>query len=383
MAALRTLFGGQFTALSAKRVVLFNSNYSSKVASVTSLQLNSAHRLYTTKGKPQISTSDSVVVADQDVSEKSAAAAATAATSSLEQPEQPRLTASHLLDKEIADFVQEICPTFKEHQVRTHVAMRVMYALKAIYGYKANTLPFGSFVTYTYLPSGDIDIHLDLPKHMRIAMTDELTPVATEDVTVDQLALKLIPYARVPLIKVSEKLTGVQLDLSFRIGKGVPQGQVGGVLVRRLMDKYKGKLYPLTMVIKYMLARSHLNDPADGGLGSYATTLMIVSMFQQQQKLQPRVTQISNPEGLGQSLVDFLDLYGNKFNFAQKGIRVNDDGEIFDKAVSPEFPYPPRFDRLLVVDPLNPCNDVTASSRRIDEIAELFSNSLERLQKRM
>ena len=143
--------------------------------------------------------------------------------------------------------------------------------------------------------------------------------------------------------------------------------------------KFKGYGYD---IIKQLLKINNLNDPYSGGMSSYALTLMIVSFFQYQII---QMTQTSwhydQSSDLANSLFQFFNFFGNNIDFSQTTFypcnpywRNNSLMNSFD-----HYPIfmrmPPSTDPLLIIDPLNPQNNVGKSSFKISEIKSWFEKA--------
>jgi len=87
--------------------------------------------------------------------------------------------------------------------------------------------------------------------------------------------MTLITRARVPLIKLVDRPTGCQIDISFN----VPNGPENTKLVRHFLQMYH-QIRPLALVIKFFLAQRQLNEVYTGGIGSYAILLLLISLLQ-------------------------------------------------------------------------------------------------------
>jgi non-canonical poly(A) RNA polymerase PAPD5/7 len=127
-------------------------------------------------------------------------------------------------------------------------------------------------------------------------------------------------------------------------------------------------------------------------------------MFQMMPHLQagPPDAQSGN---LGDLLMEFLDLYGNNFNTTTTGICLNPPG-YFQKVSFPaanpsqgpsrvltvrlqkynpmNLPYrADNQDRLSIVDPNRPDNDISGGTKKIHLIRQLFSETFDVLRARM
>mgnify|MGYP003927749963 CR=1 FL=1 len=89
-------------------------------------------------------------------------------------------------------------------------------------------------------------------------------------------------------------------------------------------------LEPLLLVLKQFLYNRDLHETYTGGWGSYLLTMTIISHLQHHPGQGPG---FDKPEtNLGALLVDYLHLYGLRFNMERIGISVRDGGAYFRKA---------------------------------------------------
>lgn len=99
----------------------------------------------------------------------------------------------------------------------------------------------------------------------------------------------------------------------------------------------------LATLVKHLVAMYGLNEPATGGVGGFSVVCLVVSMLQ----LMPPTRR--GPTGsyrrLGELFMDFLDLYGKKFDYENKAIRLNPPGHV-DKVCEVG---PPLFDQKVTM----------------------------------
>lgn len=136
-------------------------------------------------------------------------------------------------------------------------------------------------------------------------------------------SIQVVGRAKVPIIKFVDPMTRINVDLSFE--------NETGIIANNTFAAWK-KQYPaipiIVTVIKQFLMMRGLNEVLHGGLGGFSITCLVVSLFQNM----PRVnTGNLKPENhLGEMLIEFLDLYGNRMDFNRTGIMTNPPG-YFDK----------------------------------------------------
>ena len=105
-------------------------------------------------------------------------------------------------------------------------------------------------------------------------------------------------------MKVTERRTGVNVDISFNRTNGVAAVRAVKAFSRKFPDlKY------LLLVIKCYLRGRGLNETFSGGLGSYLLTLMVVAFLQCAFKTRTRTLLLS------ELLINFFEFYGHKLNY--------------------------------------------------------------------
>ena len=184
---------------------------------------------------------------------------------------------------------------------------------------------FGSFAAGLYLPDADMDLVLLSRKPRKVEYPTFQIPsdlfrvsrilrqkAGAQDVTV-------IAKAKVPIIKFVDKLTGLKVDLAF--------DNDSGLRANKTFQDWKRR-YPampiIVVLIKQLLAMRGLNDVATRGLGGFSVTCLVVSMLQMMPSDQSGG--MDPEQRLGDLLMEFLDLYGNKFNTRLTGICLDPPG---------------------------------------------------------
>jgi non-canonical poly(A) RNA polymerase PAPD5/7 len=69
-----------------------------------------------------------------------------------------------------------------------------------------------------------------------------------------------------------------------------------------------------------------LNEPVNGGIGGFSVTCLVVSLLQNMPQVQSG--SMIPEHHLGEILMEFLDLYGNQFNYEHTAIQLNPPGYI-------------------------------------------------------
>ncbi|KAL3317827.1 Non-canonical poly(A) RNA polymerase papd5 [Cichlidogyrus casuarinus] len=258
------------------------------------------------------------------------------------------------LNSEIRDFIRFISPTPNEQWAREYVITKVRNVIRFLWPH-ARVEVCGSFQTKLYLPTSDIDLvvfgnwdpnrlPLDILKtHIESSM------IAS--------SIKVLSRATVPIVKFIDKDTDIQVDISFNMDNSIR--------AVNLISDYL-RLHPclqsLVLVLKQFLQQRELNEVFTGGLGSYALILMCVSFLQH--NVQPVGVDKVN---LAVLLIEFLELYGNRFNYETTAIRVSDSGVYCrkdDVFVNAEM--------LCIQDPLNPDNDLGRRTFAMLQVRQSF-----------
>jgi len=180
-----------------------------------------------------------------------------------------------LLHEEILDFAAFMTPTPSERAI-AEKALEVVHATLMELFPEARMEVFGSRANGLVLPTSDWDLVIfnvtpSLINMRRIANEFEARGLVKKT--------DVISTARVPIVKLWEKQSGIQIDLSFEAKSAV--------LSRALTAEYIARfpaLRPLILVLKYFLVQRGLNDTYSGGVGSFLLLLMVVHVVQQRQK---------------------------------------------------------------------------------------------------
>ncbi|KAF3104007.1 hypothetical protein TWF102_003387 [Orbilia oligospora] len=288
------------------------------------------------------------------------------------------------LHKEIVDFHDYIKPQQYEHIVRHDLVRRLRELIQSRFD-DADIQAFGSFAAEIYLPTSDMDIVLlsrqyletSRPKYDSGNEIRKLARILRNSDLPQSGTLVPILSAKVPIIKYKDRLTGLSVDISFE--------NPSGLIAIRTFNQWR-QVFPempkLALLLKQFLAIRGINEPFNGGLGSFSLICMIVSMLQ----LMPEASSGNWHEGenvaLGRALMEFLDLYGSKFNTETTGIKVREPG-YFKKSKRRDFFNPGKPYLLAIEDPNDPTNNISKASYRILDIQKQFHETYHRLSSRM
>ncbi|KAE9377003.1 hypothetical protein N431DRAFT_401649 [Stipitochalara longipes BDJ] len=283
------------------------------------------------------------------------------------------------LHKEIMDFYHFVKPRSFEQFIRTQLVEQLRSNVKQFFDREADIRTFGSFPAGLYLPTSDMDLvcvsdtymkggNMIFGKGKNLYKFDAFLkhgnlsmPGKTE----------IIPRAKVPLVKYVDRVTGLKIDVSFENDTGL--------IANRTFQEWKAT-FPampiLVTLIKHLLAMRGLNEPVNGGIGGFSVTCLVVSLLQNMPQVQSG--SMIPEHHLGEILMEFLDLYGNQFNFATTAIQLNPPGYISKGDAN--IPYK---NKLAIIDPNRASNDIAGGSSNTDTILKCFSKSYDALQKRM
>lgn len=296
------------------------------------------------------------------------------------------MTQRRRLHKEICDFFEFVRPHDHEIKLRRELVQRVQRALRSITNMAASkdvdVRSFGSFASGLYLPTADMDLVAVSPSYMRTGVK----AYCQTKTQIFKLAGKLpssglaapasvnpIVGAKVPIVKLTDKITGIKIDISFESD--------GGLRANNTVLEWKEQ-FPdmpvLVALIKQMLAMRELNDVASGGLGGFSIICLVTSMMQ---LMSPREWDNTDPaQRYGELLMKFLDFYGNHFDITRTGIIMSPPG-YYDKINHPRPGQNAR--RLTIINPNDPNRDVSGGSRHIDQVFDCFRSAHAAIQRRL
>lgn len=135
----------------------------------------------------------------------------------------------------------------------------------------------------------------------------------------DPGSIEVIPKAKVPIVKFVDRQTGIRVDMSF--------DNTTGLVAIDTCLAWKNQLPAmpiLVMLVKQFLAMRGLHEVRTGGIGGFAVTCLVTSLLQNMPQVQSG--NMIPEQHLGDILMEFLDLYGNRFNIANTAIRLNPPG---------------------------------------------------------
>ncbi|KAK9423704.1 hypothetical protein SUNI508_13934 [Seiridium unicorne] len=285
------------------------------------------------------------------------------------------------LHKELVDFFEYVRPRDFEEKVRQKLVRDLAAHIKR-WQKNANVKPFGSFMSGLYLPTADMDIvvcsdnylkggHASLSSRnslfkLRSYLVKNGIPHAND--------VEVISGARVPLVKYIDEATGLRVDISFE--------NVTGINAIDTFMKWKQQ-YPamptLVAILKHFLCMRGLNEPVNGGIGGFSVICLVVNLLNNWPEVQSGTL---NPgHHLGEALMRFFRLYGKEFDYETTAISMDPPRFIPKHSVS-KIVYR-NMDRLSIIDPNNPENDIAGGSSNFPLISRCFKGAYDALQRRM
>ena len=327
------------------------------------------------------------------------------------------------LHAEILDFCALIQPTAAEFAERAKVVARLR-ALIADLWPGAELIVFGSTATGLCLPGSDIDCvvmgypgcTLRGPDYAAEASAAAKAPAKADPALLRELGselrrrdcisyLEVITSARIPIVKMKDKASGISVDICFGQASGLRTAK----LTKRLIKRW-APLKPLLLTIKHFVYQRGMAETYRGGVGSYLVLLMVLAYLQFAQReanaaedaapLPPRPprrrrerddsdddegeeegvpTQWRGLASLGELLLGFLRFYGTQLNYVEVGVSVRGDGSFFSKRArkgwfSHERPFLLAMENPDVVDA-----DVGRNSFEMARVRRSFAHAFELL----
>ncbi|KAF9484588.1 Nucleotidyltransferase [Pholiota conissans] len=223
------------------------------------------------------------------------------------------------LHDEISKFLEYMEPTTTERNIRENVIKRFT-ELVSSFGMDATVHPFGSYVTGLHLPTSDIDMAVtfegDSSRFSIYGSKHDLKEIMYK-IQESGFASKVedILRASVPLVRITDKITGIEIDLTCADHHGIESTKA----VQKWMKSDTEVIKMLVMVVKMFLSIRRCGTTYTGGINSYVLVWMVVAWVNLEWKEPP-----SNPQGSSESPsssqehVDDLDPY----EFLLESLRV-------------------------------------------------------------
>ncbi|KAL5438167.1 hypothetical protein PMIN07_006397 [Paraphaeosphaeria minitans] len=271
-----------------------------------------------------------------------------------------------LLHNEISDFYDFVAPSEHDKKVRVDLIRRVQSVIGSEFqSHRGSIRCFGSFPVGLYLPTADMDLVFVSDSHFnggppRLQAAKSTMFSLAKKLKMNQVGYEtlVIPKARVPIIKFKDVATDLPVDISFENKSGL----TAQLTLTKWKDQFGDHFTTLIALTKQLLEMYSLNDNSTGGLGGLSICCLVAS-FLQLHKL---------PDNLGQTFLQFLDFFGNKFDYSRYRI-VADPASIVRKGRHGVDGREERADRMSIQDPNDPRNNISGGSYKADKCLELFS----------
>lgn len=278
---------------------------------------------------------------------------------------------AEMLHNEVRAFTRWASPTPVEDETRGLVVQHISQAITDAFP-DANVLPFGSYGTKLYLPSGDIDLVVVSKTMAYSNRTNVLYAVANamRRAGVTDTKVTVISKARVPIVKFVTTHGRFNVDISINQESGL----LAGNIINSFMKDMVGcelALRSLIMITKAFLAQRSMNEVFTGGLGSYSIVCMAISFLQMHPKI--RRGEIDPAENLGVLLMEFFEFYGHNFNFVTVGLSLRDGGTYFRKV--DRWSDFSSAQLLSIEDPADPTNDISKGSYQYPKVRQTFAGA--------
>jgi non-canonical poly(A) RNA polymerase PAPD5/7 len=275
--------------------------------------------------------------------------------------------------------------------------------------------PFGSSITGLFFPTSDIDVAVAFPP---LKAPNPLAPIPDTKQSLMDLHAKLkesgfagkiesILQASTPLLRVTDALTGIQIDLTASSDDhGVRSTKL---LLRWLQGEDGALIKSLVQVMKLFLAIRRLGTTFTGGVNSYMLTLMVivwvtlelprmVSPFSHRvhnpvledlrmcgipfaERLSPPKTSTWKGVNLGFCLKAFLKFYGEDFDSSARVIRYTPATGFYYAAKAAPSPNTTQCFLLSISDPADPCIDAGAKAYAIKHVQASFRDAWRTLKR--
>ncbi|GAB7364570.1 hypothetical protein MBLNU230_g5377t1 [Neophaeotheca triangularis] len=289
------------------------------------------------------------------------------------------------LNGEIKEFFDYVQPFDFEDTIRRDLIMRIQSAIQNWGPAKGNNVEvhsFGSFAAGLYLPTADMDLvavshnfrKKGIPMFCQSANSKYSLAAHLENCgLVTDRTMAVVARAKVPLLKYVDRLTGIKVDISFENSSGLRTNET----FAQWKQQYP-EMPVIVVLIKQLLAMRGRDEVFTGGLGGFSVICLVVSMLQHQPEVQAKSMKLD--EHYGELLIQFLDLYGNRIDIRECGIRMNPP-EYFSKTRNPHPSQ--RLTGLTIIDPNRADNDISGGSREINAVLDIFKSAHSAILRRL
>lgn len=185
----------------------------------------------------------------------------------------------------------------------------------------------------------------------------------------DYCQIQMIKWAKVPLIKVVERSTQINFDISFNAFDGLKQIAA----TQSSLEIYPEMKY-LILVLKAVLKQRDLNEPINGGVGSFLLFCLVLTFVREIKKdfIATDKREELKEMLLSEMLLKFFKFYAEDFDITKKCIVMTDGGKIINKETEDKF--------LTVISPHDPTRNVGKAAVRFNQVIDYFSACLKFLE---
>ncbi|PPQ91276.1 hypothetical protein CVT25_006219 [Psilocybe cyanescens] len=313
------------------------------------------------------------------------------------------------LSKEIEYFMNYMNPSPKEIAIRKDLVKRFT-ALIETFDENITVIPVGSYVTGLYLPTSDIDMVLTRRNQSYNTSVRTIYPAIARS----GFASKVVTVfnASVPVIKVTDKVTGIEIDISNAESQSIKATNA----VAKWLQTDTDIIRMLVFVVKTFLMIRRCGTTFTGGINSYVLVWMVVAWVNLEwpKRKQTSVIHSSRARNISsleeslknlsllpagttpfvsnstasmprpsttktqdasqyyaEALKGFLDFYAQKFDYRNMTIRIEPSPHY---AVKPYVysSYPTNFFLLSIFDPANGGIDMGSKVYGINHIKASF-----------
>ncbi|KAI8069217.1 hypothetical protein BC940DRAFT_298185 [Gongronella butleri] len=268
-----------------------------------------------------------------------------------------RLAIIKSANKECSDFVKYLQPLPHEIEMRNRVVQKITSSIQKQYP-GASVHAFGSFATGLYLPNGDIDLVVQCKSISSYNLHDLANWLKKDGIT--NGPPQVISRATVPVIKFTDKLTRIKVDIIVNSMSGVSAASY----LNKELKRHPG-MAELTLIVKHLLALRNLNEVYTGGMGGYGLSCMVLSFLQ----MHPKVSNnsIDPCTNLAVLLMDFFKLYGYSMAVGRVSL------DVANKRYKPCFARDRQGRSVYsIIDPLDRSNDLGTKSYSAGVIQGVF-----------
>nr|GAT50869.1 predicted protein [Mycena chlorophos] len=249
---------------------------------------------------------------------------------------------AELFHREIEGFVHWISPTPQEDEIRGLVVEIISRCVTQRFP-DAQVLPFGSYATKLYLPSGDLDLVIRSESMAysppQVVLSTLATILRRSGLTDGKVTV--IAKARVPIVKfvTSAEYGHFNVDISINQESGLASGQI---------------------------INNFLQDLGSGGTAGLAL---------HERGMHPKIRfgHIDPDRNLGVLVLEFFELYGHRFHYDEVGISLRNGGCYFGKRQRGWGDYGGgnrRASSLSIEDPGDPSNDISSGSYNFHNVRQ-------------